>query len=113
MSGKKKNKNSKGFSKLFGIFWKSHGRKMAHDAVDKYGQKGVTEAQRKLEQRGDKYGDRGAKLLASHGDQGIEMARSRLAQNQQYQPAYMPAPQRPSTRPPPSSLGGGSYAYRQ
>lgn len=109
--GGKKNRGKKpgGFSKLLGKLWKSHGKDMAYSAVDQYGKKGVTEAQRRLEQRGDKYGDRGAQPLASHGDRGIEMVRSRLAQNQQYQPAYVPGPQRPTARPAPSALGGGPY----
>lgn len=114
MGGKGKSKNSHGLAKLFGLFWKSHGRKMAHSAVDKHGDKVVAQTQHKLAQRGDKYGDRGAQFLDSYGDRGIEMARARLAQNQQYQPApapaaagyYAPAPQRPTTRPPPSDLGG-------
>lgn len=108
MGGKNKPQKSKGLSKLLGKLWKSHGREMTGKAVDKYGQKGVSEAQRRLEQRGDKYGDRGAQLLATHGDHGIEIARSRLAQNQQYQAGYyVPAPQRPTARPPPSNLGQG------
>lgn len=110
-SSNKKSKNSGGLAKLLlGKLWKRHGKEMACTAVDQYGQRGVAEAQRHLEQRGDKYGDRGAQLLASHGDRGVEMARARLAQNDQqyYEPGsyYTPAPQRPTTRPAPLALGG-------